>query len=199
MIQFLNSISQESTVNDDIRYAIEQCPDYADDVQVIEIWAHGSANGMRVQTSGFGYMEITTAEQFDAFLSSESEVWKSKKEEDKIAIVLHSCNTGNEEIEGANIAQVFSSSPLFQNTIIIAPSETVVINPADCVEKGPMKSILTSAGVHVPVLDASGMNIKGRWNIYQGGVKLGSWYYATVYNPGVFNSPRILFEKYTKK
>ena len=102
---------------------------YKDD-GAIHIFGHGSSKGMTLIMDGKKY-KIRTAEKLEAFLSENSEIWQNRKEGDKPMIVLHSCNTGKDQIDGsASFAQKISESETFKDATIIAPSETLWATPS---------------------------------------------------------------------
>ena len=102
---------------------------YESNGDVIHFFAHGEQN--RIQISGKGDREkggyITRPEQLNLFLLSNSEIWQEKETPENggyAIIVFHSCATG----QGENpIAQQISSSPEFENVLIVAPSDNIRI------------------------------------------------------------------------
>ena len=97
---------------------------FKDDANVINIWAHGSPNGMTIYDKESGEnIRITNAEAFISYLNKCSSVWKKRDETGNVTIVLHSCNTAQIGENGKSFAQSLSEN--LDNAIIIAPTDNV--------------------------------------------------------------------------
>ena len=146
---------------------------YESNGDVIHLFAHGEQN--RIQISGKGDREkggyITSPEQLNLFLLSNSEIWQEKETPENggyAIIVFHSCATG----QGENpIAQQISSSPEFENVLIVAPSDNI--------------RIMSDITENVPV-----------WNMYLNGKLVNSF---DGKSRPVFSNPQKQVEKYLNK
>ena len=131
-----------------------------------EFAAHWEGKGDREKG---GY--ITRPEQLNLFLLSNSEIWQEKEtpENDGYAIIVfHSCATG----QGENpIAQQISSSPEFENVLIVAPSDNI--------------RIMSDITENVPA-----------WNMYLNGKLVNSF---DGKSRPVFRNPQKQVEKYLNK
>ena len=126
----LDVLDPEDDENEKIKKAITI---YNDEKNVINIWAHGSPNGMTVFDKNRGEnTTITDAKGFVNFLNKNSNVWKNRKDNEQITIVLHSCRTGDKDNGKPGFAQRVSSS--IENAVIIAPEQNIYI--VSGVEKG---------------------------------------------------------------
>ena len=146
---------------------------YESNGDVIHFFAHGEQN--RIQISGKGDREkggyITRPEQLNLFLLSNSEIWQEKETPENggyAIIVFHSCATG----QGENpIAQQISSSPEFENVLIVAPSDNI--------------RIMSDITENVPA-----------WNMYLNGKLVNSF---DGKSRPVFSNPQKQVEKYLNK
>ena len=146
---------------------------YESNGDVIHFFAHGEQN--RIQISGKGDREkggyITRPEQLNLFLLSNSEIWQEKETPENggyAIIVFHSCATG----QGENpIAQQISSSPEFENVLIVAPSNNI--------------RIMSDITENVPA-----------WNMYLNGKLVNSF---DGKSRPVFSNPQKQVEKYLNK
>ena len=110
---------------DETKQVIRQ---YESNKPVIHVFAHGEHSRIQLPDNGNGEKgNITSPEQLDQFLLSNSEIWQGKGapgDDGYALIVLHSCATG----QGENpIAQQISASPKFENVLIVAPSDNIRI------------------------------------------------------------------------
>ena len=131
-----------------------------------EFAAHWEGKGDREKG---GY--ITRPEQLNLFLLSNSEIWQEKETPENggyAIIVFHSCATG----QGENpIAQQISSSPEFENVLIVAPSDNI--------------RIMSDITENVPA-----------WNMYLNGKLVNSF---DGKSRPVFSNPQKQVEKYLNK
>jgi RHS repeat-associated protein len=132
----------------------------------IHIWAHGGPNLISV-FDGKSNVPISSATDFQNFLSKNSIIWQTKAENQQTTIILHSCETGKDVGDKASIAREISKE--LSNTTVIAPSENVVVN-TDGTEGGtystkPMtdnngKVMTNSNGEVIKVVDKEGVWLK---------------------------------------
>ena len=104
--------------NDSQRFMAKEYPD--DDA--IHIFSHGYKNGISVFHNGKRVI-ISNPKELDAFLTERSAEWKTRNNNEKMTIILHSCETG----QGDNSFAERVSKDL-KNTVVIAPDEKVVVN-----------------------------------------------------------------------
>ena len=103
---------------------IKASENFSDEKDVINVWAHGSSNGMTVYDKENGTTShIKDAKSFASFLDKNSNVWKNRDESQNVTIVLHSCETGQLDKSGENFAQRLSKG--LDNVTIIAPTDNV--------------------------------------------------------------------------
>ena len=142
-IVFIDPIGQEkidalesNKGNDDLKKAVRN---FKDEPNVINIWAHGSSDGITVYDRNSNEnVHIGDSKSFLKFLSENSKVWNNKKNNENITIVLHSCETGKQNDHGMSFAQSLSRE--VENAAIIAPTDNVYT--CDGVELGTYKSTL---------------------------------------------------------
>ena len=123
---------------DETKQVIRQ---YESNKPVIHVFAHGEHSRIQLPDNGNGEKgNITSPEQLDQFLLSNSEIWQGKGapgDDGYALIVLHSCATG----QGENpIAQQISASPKFENVLIVAPSDNIRIM-SDITENVPARNM----------------------------------------------------------
>lgn len=143
--------------------------------EVIHIWAHGNHNGIEIGSMEYNSTSyITTPEQFNSFLMNQSEIWQSRNDSEPSIIVLHSCSTGSGE---NSIAEQISSSPLFKNVLIVAPSKNIQV--LDGKEYGPA--------------DKNNLSNVGEWKMFLNGDLVNSFDGTTI---PIFNNPQKHIDKY---
>lgn len=148
---------------------------YPENDDVIHVWAHGTSSEImivEIDAEGKVHSEKVTdvdgLDGFDEFLRKNSEIWGKHTEEDQIIIVLHSCETG----QGDNsIAQKISEESEFKNTLIVAPTETVVVvasqqSSSGFEEFGAAKTVVNN-GKKTVATDKNGKSLYGAWKIFR--------------------------------
>lgn len=76
---------------------------------MIHIYAHGYGADRMVYRDAMGNeTRISNMTELMRFLNEYSDVWKTRKLGEQIVIVLHACNTGNENIGVASLADLLS-------------------------------------------------------------------------------------------
>lgn len=119
----INALDPNNENNKDRIKAVEN---FSDEKDVVNIWAHGSENGMTVYNKEDGTTsQIRDAKSFANFLDMNSNVWKNRNESQNVIIVLHSCETGLVGKNGESFAQKLSDG--LDNVTIIAPTDNVYI------------------------------------------------------------------------
>ena len=121
---------------------------FKDDPHTINIFAHGSKGGMQIV--GFNGGRTRTAEEFVNVLDSKSEIWKNRKNNEPVTIILHSCQTGDgEDSFAAKISEEL------ENVTIIAPNGNIRISERE--EQGVFISKYGEKDNY------------GNWNVFQNG------------------------------
>ena len=148
---------------------------FPDNRQVIHLWAHGNSNGVEIGSPDYDDVSfISSPEVFYDFLMNQSEIWQLREEKKATILVLHSCSTGS----GNNsFAEQISSSPLFENVIIVAPSTNIIIINKQ--EYGPA--------------DMENTNNIGLWNMFLNGELVNSFNGTTA---PIFSEPAKHLDKY---
>lgn len=143
---------------------VKAANNYNDEERVVNIWAHGDQEGIKVFYNNDGKkQDITNAKDFEKFLSINSYVWRTKGKDEKITIVLHSCSTGKEEEEEKNSFARQMSKDL-KNTTIIAPNQDIGVSKDG--EETPRRET---------VKNGEKKTEEGRWIKYQDGKVTGSY------------------------
>ena len=120
---------------------------YRDD-NAINIFAHGQKKQFTVYDYKKGEdIKINNSVVLNSYLQNNSQIWQNRKEEEKVTIVLHCCETGKGE---NSIAEQLSSE--LENVKVIAPSDY------DSVTKGN-KEYVKNGGV---------------WRIFENGNETGT-------------------------
>ena len=88
------------------------------DNSTITLYAHGSNNYIELKDG----TTISTAKQFEEYLSNNSTLWNSTENKKNLSIVLMSCNTGNIQAEESPIAEKISK---VLGNIVFAPTTEV--------------------------------------------------------------------------
>jgi hypothetical protein len=145
---------------------------YTDD-DAIHIFGHGSSKGMTLVMGGTTYA-IRTAKQLDNFLTKYSKTWQNKEKGEKPVIVLHSCRTGHDKVDGSpSFSQEVSESEIFKNSTIIAPDERVYFDKNG--EIGAYKAKYADKNGDYKLNEQglpknkSRSNTPGSWRVFQGG------------------------------
>ena len=148
---------------------------FPNNTQVIHLWAHGNSNGVEIGSPDYNNVSfISSPKDFYDFLMNQSEIWQLRDEKEATILVLHSCSTGS----GNNsFAEQISSSPLFENVIIVAPSTNIIIR--DEQEYGPA--------------DMENTNNIGLWNMFLNGELVNSFNGTTA---PIFSEPTKHLDKY---
>jgi RHS repeat-associated protein len=154
--------------NDQLIDAANRSPE---DPGAIHVWAHGSSKAITVYI-GQMLINITSAKQFEQFLSEYSDTWKDRRNGEKITIVLHCCNTGNEADGRSSIARLISK---LKNTEVIAPAAYDLIGSGDD-EMGSYNCIVKMVNGNLEVVKVLSKSV---WNIFSNGEetdsKRGDW------------------------
>jgi RHS repeat-associated protein len=161
---------------------------YTENIPTIHIWAHGNPSSIHFYNPVTRTVyQAENAEMVLDYLKhnvfNKSKAWAIHElKETQAVIVLHVCETG----KGDNsIAQQLSG--LLPNTIIIAPTENVAVNPTNLEEEGAYKTIEEeNASGEKTYFKAS----VGAWVIYKNKEKIGSFNGASkpnVTNPKTFH------------
>ena len=110
--------------NEKNKAQIKAAESFSDEKNIVNVWAHGSPNGMTVYDKENGTThQIKNAKSFANFLNKNSNVWKNRNESQNVTIVLHSCETGLAGKSGKSFAQKLSEG--LDNVTIIAPTGNV--------------------------------------------------------------------------
>ena len=135
-----------------------------DDNSTITLYAHGSENSIELRDG----TTISTAEQFEEYLSNNSTLWNSSENKKNLSIVLMSCNTGNMHAEGSPIAEQISK---LLGNIVFAPTTEVATKDGSFYGLYRMEHIdpITHRGTVKPDLDHM-----GNWQAFtsQGSIEL---------------------------
>ena len=134
------------------------------DNSTITLYAHGSENSIELRDG----TTISTAEQFEEYLSNNSTLWNSTENKKNLSIVLMSCNTGNMQAEGSPIAEQISK---LLGNIVFAPTTEVTTKDGSFYGLYRMEHIdpITHRGTVKPDLDHM-----GNWQAFtsQGSIEL---------------------------
>jgi|SRR5690606_17762501 len=151
---------------------------YKDD-NAIHIFAHGSSKGMSVVIDG-KTTRIRTAKQLETFLAKNSKTWQNKGENDKVTIVLHSCNVGRDNKDGtASFAEKVSESNIFKDATIVAPNERVSFSESG--EIGAYKAKYTNEhgdykrDENGEIKSTERSETPGSWRIFEKGKQTGQY------------------------
>ena len=139
---------------------IKAVSNFKDEENVINIWAHGSPDGINIYDKEKGEnVKISNSKDFKAFLGNNSKVWANRKEGEEVKIVLHSCKTGVSNGREQSFAQKISSD--LNNTVVVAPNDDVYV--ANGHEIGVYNSSVNSKGVS--------LDSEKRWVQFEKGVQ----------------------------
>lgn len=132
---------------------------FKDEELVVNIWAHGSSDGMTIYDKEQGKdIRITTSEEFLTFLNHNSNVWQTHKKGEPVVIVLHSCKTGKRENGRDSFAQILSKG--ISDAVIIAPSDNLYVSNGQ--EIGTFNSKIERTNTITN-------SLAGTWNQYENG------------------------------
>ena len=130
----------------------------------IHIFAHGNPYAITPIVDNVKE-RIIDGKTMDEFLTKHSEVWRNRKKDEIITIVLHSCRTGK-SIEGKeSVAEKIANE--LGNVRIIAPDERVYFGMFG--EIGPYKAKNQDANGEYTKGEKSMSDVRGNWNVF--GVK----------------------------
>ena len=112
-------INEIDETKDPDLYAVANAHQEIDnDNSTITLYAHGSENYIELKDG----TTISTAKQFEEYLSNNSTLWNSTENKKNLSIVLMSCNTGNIQAEESPIAEQISK---VLGNIVFAPTTEV--------------------------------------------------------------------------
>ena len=130
---------------------------------IIDLFAHGNSNAIEVYDSKTKELIIiNNTKDFENFLTENSSVWRNRGNK-IITIVLHSCETGNEEDGNKNSFARLRSKDL-RNTKIIAPDQMNCENTDTHETIGSYKVNVVDKDKNLYTLGA-----KGYWITFQRG------------------------------
>ena len=131
----------------------EYASNYKDD-NAIHIFAHGNRNGVSLYKNSPNEIRIKDAKSFESYVLNKSKIWlKSKQDNARTTIILHSCKTGG---AGA-FAEKLSNDKSFNNTTIVAPTNLILYN-----KKTKTAEVRSR-------MDKNGRIVYGRWLFYRKG------------------------------
>ncbi len=158
-------INEIDETKDPDLYAVANAHQAIDnDNSTITLYAHGSENSIELKDG----TTISTAKQFEEYLSNNSTLWNSTENKSSLSIVLMSCNTGNIQAAESPIAEQISKA---LGNIVFAPTTEITILEGDFYGLYRMEFIdpITHRGVVRP-----NQNHMGNWQAFtpQGGIEL---------------------------
>ena len=158
-------INEMDETKDPDLYAVANAHQARDnDNSTITLYAHGTENSIELKDG----TTISTAKQFEEYLSKNSKLWNSTENKKNLSIVLMSCNTGNMQAEGSPIAEQISK---LLGNIVFAPTTEVTTKDGSFYGLYRMEHIdpITHRGTVKPDLDHM-----GNWQAFtsQGSIEL---------------------------
>ncbi|MCK9311587.1 MAG: hypothetical protein M0P26_04825, partial [Bacteroidales bacterium] len=178
--EIINGLDKSNPDNSPLLKAVTKMK-LNEDPKVINIYAHGNQNAFAYYDKKGKVHLISDAKGLQGFLDKNSKVWQKRNKEEKIMIVLHSCETGKETSE--NAASFAREGSKIKNTIIIAPNENIVVT-SDGVELGSMKEQRDKNGkiVSAEYGDFWQFENGNRTNTYTGDSKVGTKEFDSSWN-----------------
>jgi RHS repeat-associated protein len=166
------ALSRNNKDTPELKKAIENFPTNS---QVIHLWAHGNHNTIVIGSADHDQTtDISDPKHLANYLMNVSELWQSRGERQATILVLHSCSTGSGD---NSIAEQISSSPLFENVLIVAPSKNIQVIEGK--EYGPA--------------DHDNLKNIGEWKMFLNGELVNSFIGTSI---PIFSNPQRHVDKY---
>jgi RHS repeat-associated protein len=158
------------------------------DKSAVHIYSHGTPTNLMLKDQSYS----SDVKDFRSILEN-SDVYKNAGKAEEIVVIIHACRTGRsftDEKGNDQVSYAEKMSNAFPNLKIIAPDERNLFldgkefGPVEVTNMKNLRGDLLEGVEHKPELDK-----RGKWNVFKGGTKVGSFDGDTDVNtaPGLFD------------